>query len=100
MPDYYGDEEGAQPRPGPDTAPAASKDASDRDESESQTALIPKALCPHEVGVGDTVTLKVVGVHESELEVEYADEDEGEKGESESNAPASAAPSRWDSMMG
>lgn len=86
--DYYGDggDEGAQPRPGPDTAP---KENPDKDEMEGQTALIPKSLCPG-MEVGDEVKLKVVGVHEDELEVAY--EGKGEEGKSESESEPEPKP--------
>lgn len=98
MADYYGDEEGAEPRPGPDTGPTEESPA--KEDSEGQTALIPKALCAgHNLGVGDTVTLKIVGVHDSEYEVEYS----GSGGDKESGSGSSYTEkpksSRWDEMM-
>lgn len=98
MADYYGDDEGAEPRPGPDTAPAEAG-AADKDESESQTALIPKSLGrgkPFEVG--DEIVLEIVGVHEAEYEVKYA---EGGKDEETAEPETAEKPqsSRWDSMM-
>lgn len=107
--DYYG-EEGANPRPGPDTA-APNADRPDQDESENQSALIPKALCAgHELDVGDTVTLKIVGVQDSEYLVEYAGNGGEKEEETESESPEMGEPetrtpnkpqrsSRWDEMM-
>lgn len=84
MADYYGDDEGVQPRPGPDTGPPESEETTDKEESEGQTALIPKSICPgHDLDVGDTVSLKIIGVHDQEYEVEY---DEGGGKESESSS--------------
>lgn len=103
MNDYYGDEEGAQPRPGPDTAQS---EPMDKEESENQTALIPKSLCAgHELDVGDTVTLKIVGVHDSEYEVEYGENESKEeesppaKGEPETVTPDKPQRSRWSEYM-
>ena len=44
---------------------------SQEDESPSKTALLPKSCFP-DAKVGDSISVKVVGVHESELEVEAA----------------------------
>lgn len=99
MPDYYGDGDGTQPRPGPDTASGQGEKPVEKDESENQTALIPKALCAgHDLDVGDTVTLKIVGVHDAEYEVEYAGKEDTET-ESDGEEPAMPGPSRWDGMM-
>lgn len=102
MADYYGDEEGAQPRPGPDTGPP--EEAPEKDDSEAQTALIPKALCAgHDLGVGDTVTLKIVGVHDAEYEVAYSGKESEKEPESETepetHVPDKPQRSRWDEMM-
>lgn len=67
---------------------------------DSQTALLPKSLCPG-MKVGDTVTLKIEEIHDGDYAVSYPGEhdDEAEE-ERESESPEMAGPAPTGSDMG
>lgn len=83
---YYEDSGAGTPAP---AAPPA----------ESETATIPKSLCPG-MKVGDSVTLKIVRELEDEYEVSYPPKTEEEPEESEEmESPPVTPPSGMASMM-
>lgn len=100
MDEYYGDPEGGDV---PHQRPSSNR-PKEPDDSETQSALIPKSLFPgKECDVGDVLRLRVVAVHEGELEIEavgYADDDEEEEEEKDEEVEETPAePSEMDEMM-
>lgn len=84
---YYEDAGAASGSPPAESAPA-----------ESETATIPKSLCPG-MKVGDEVTLKIVRELEGEYEVSYPPKSSRETDEDEEEMAPVPAPSGMASMM-
>lgn len=91
--DYYGDGETEAPaRPG--------KEPEDKEESTSQTALIPKALFPgKECKPGEKLKLEVVAVHEDEIEVKGAGYEKDDDEEDEPEMERKEMPMRRERQM-
>lgn len=86
--DYYGDPGDAAEQP---QNPQPSQD---KDESDAQTALIPKSLLAgKKFDVGDEVCLEIVAMHEDEVEVRYSTKPSGETDSSDDEVPEEPVPS-------
>lgn len=75
-------------------------DSTDKNEKDSgsETTLIPKSMCAGmEIKPGESLTFKVVSVHDDEVEVEY---DSGNEKKQTDSEDMSSAMSGMDSMSG
>jgi hypothetical protein len=94
MPSYL-DEEGpgaagatAEAAP-PEQPQEGGEEQQKEDAGQDQTALLPKAIFPHEPEIGDKCSFEVVAKHDEEISVRYSQEpEEGQEPEGGSEPPA------------